>query len=979
MKKTIIAAAVAGGLSSIPAAYAHNDEAYSHDYKAVGNQPQWMARVPGEKRVSELSLPGTHDTMSIKSGDIWQNQTMTLMQQLNSGLRVFDMRVRHVNNRYRMHHGIIDQDTYFDDVLRDINDFLAANPSETVLFRLKRTDGSGNSRSYNDTLDEYLLNQGERHYTGHSDNPTLDEIRGKFVIMQEFGGADYGIPYSSLDIQDDFSLTTNWDLYDKWTSVKNHINKATNGDRDTIYMNYLSGANGSFPYFVVSGHSSPGTSAPRLATGLTTPGWKNSYPDFPRTTCFIGICTISFEGTNTLTADYIEQGGFTGMVMTDFPGERLINNIINLNDLSDYHFDEFSWGQATDESVNLCASGKCLVEGDQFAINEPAPKGSLSVVSYNVLRPSAERIQNQVNYLKEQFGEQGPDVILLSETVRGDGCGSGRNTAREYAKAFNAYYVNANEDGDSASCQTGNAIVSRYPMGNVSKVRFKAQHSSFPGTGETDTGRSFVVADLKVGDDIVHVYSTHSASPFGIPGDNARKGQHAEMVYHAKSKPFTRILGGDLNAVGHIFADPLGLHDISLNPIFDDNYTDAHDDLATHKRITSEAGLVDNDWTLLLDFIFVKGGKVLTADLCGSECRDSSVLSDHVPIWADIQFEESNLASLSGGIDIPEDYRLQVEHALGFDRIWTDAGSGADDDVSIWRPNGVDGFYRLGDYAVGSHNKPSNPSALVAKDDGSGALAKPAGYSRAWRDAGSGADQDVSLWKPVAPAGYQCLGFLATSGAKPDSNDMRCVWRGLLSQGGSFEVWDDSGSGADADVGIYQAYAYSNDNAVATGTFNATGSHSHAGDFKQYQTLNMSKIQFTDFRELKVMGKCMDVPADKLANNEVHANAYVWDCWNPAAWQKWGYEESTGFIRSKHNRNMCLDSTNGNSAGTNVVMHPCVDHINLKWDFVGDTIRPRKNHGLALDLSHSDTSNGANLLLWYPTGNANQSFSWGSR
>lgn len=849
MNKKIIAAAVAGLLGVSQQLLAHNDEAYSHDYQAVGNQAQWMARVSGDKRVSELSLPGTHDTMSIKAGDIWQNQTMTLMEQLDSGVRVFDMRTRHIGNKFRMHHGFIAQDTYFDDVLKDIDSFLAAHPTETVLFRLRSEyTATDNSRSYTETLDEYLLNHGSRLYTDHDDNPELDDIRGKFVILQEFSGSDYGIPYGDLDIQDDYSLTTNWDLYDKWKSVKSHITKATNGNRNTIYMNYLSGANGSFPYFVASGHSSPGTSAPRLATGLTTPGWKSSYPDFPRTTCFIGICTISFEGTNILTADHIEQGGFTGMVMADFPGERLINNIINLNDLSDYSFKEFTWGQGTDESTNLCASGQCIVEGDSFSTAEPAAKSSLSVVSYNVLRPSAERIQNQVDWLKNKFGEQGPDVILLSETVRGSGCGTGRNTAREYAKAFDAYYVNANEDGASSSCQTGNAIISRFPMGNVTKVRFKNQHSSFSGTGETDTGRSFVVADVKIGDDLVHVYSTHSASPFGVAGDNARKAQHEEMVFHAKSKPFTRILGGDLNAVGHIFADPLGLHDISLNPFFDDNYTDSHDDLATHKRITSEAGLIDNDWTLLLDFIFVKGGKVLSADQCGSQCRDSSVLSDHVPIWAEIEFEESNLASLSGGIELADDYRLQIEYAKDFSRIWTDAGSGADDDISIWRPNARKGFYRLGDYAVGTHSKPTKPSALVAKDDGSGALAKPVSYSRVWDDDGSGADQDVSLWKALAPAGYQCLGLLATNGSTPSTDDMRCVWRAFLTQGGSFDVWDDDGSGADDDVGIYQAYAYSTSNEVAAGAFNATGSHSHAGDFKAYQTLNLDKVEFLNFK-----------------------------------------------------------------------------------------------------------------------------------
>ena len=166
-----------------------------------------------------------------------------------------------------------------------------------------------------------------------SNNPTLAEVRGKVVILQNFSGATEGINYNTLDIQDNYSMGDNWDLHDKWIDVKNHFIKANNGSRDTIYMNYLSASGGSFPYFVSSGHSSPGTSAPRLATGLTTSGWGSSYPEFPRVDCFIGICTIAFEGTNILSKDFIANGGtsFTGIVMADFPGEGLINNIIELN------------------------------------------------------------------------------------------------------------------------------------------------------------------------------------------------------------------------------------------------------------------------------------------------------------------------------------------------------------------------------------------------------------------------------------------------------------------------------------------------------------------------------------------------------------------------------------------------------------------------------------------------------------------------
>lgn len=355
------------GLSA-NSALAHNNGAYSHDSGAVGSNPGWMAQVDDGTRLSELNLPGTHDTMSIKSGDIWQNQTMTLREQLDSGIRVLDLRTRYTGGTdFTMHHGMINQDTDFGaDVLHVIDAFLDTNPSETVIFRLTPTDESDSTdKSYEEVLAE-LISQygGGRHWQEDSDNPTLADMRGKFVILDQGITGDWGINYWSQDIQDDYSMGTNWDLHSKWESVKAHMEKAENGSRDTLYMNYLSASGGSFPYFVASGHSSHGTSAPRLATGLTTPGWNSSYPDFPRVSCFIGICTIAFEGTNILTADYIANGktDFVGMVMADFPGERLIKNIINLNDLNNLSSKTVTSSWSNSGGRNKSSKGNPLIE-----------------------------------------------------------------------------------------------------------------------------------------------------------------------------------------------------------------------------------------------------------------------------------------------------------------------------------------------------------------------------------------------------------------------------------------------------------------------------------------------------------------------------------------------------------------------------------------------------------------------------------------
>lgn len=173
-------------------------------------------------------------------------------------------------------------------------------------------------------------------YNKKNENPTLGEVRGKIVMLQSFeAGTSYGINWNSdtLKIQDDYKLGTNWDLYSKWEKVKVHL-KDANGNKPNIYINFLSGSVGSFPYFVASGQSSPQNGAPRLLTGKTTSGWQNDWPDFPRIGCFIGICSIAFEGTNNLIINHIcacSDIKHAGIIMCDFPGPDLINTIIALN------------------------------------------------------------------------------------------------------------------------------------------------------------------------------------------------------------------------------------------------------------------------------------------------------------------------------------------------------------------------------------------------------------------------------------------------------------------------------------------------------------------------------------------------------------------------------------------------------------------------------------------------------------------------
>jgi hypothetical protein len=183
-------------------------------------------------------------------------------------------------------------------------------------------------------------------------------VRGKIVIIQNFQGtAIHGLMYSTFTVLPHKWFNTNWDQYDKWTAVKSFLS-TSNAAGDSM-LSFWTGHGGSFPYFVASGKSSPGNSAPRLATGLTTPGFSSSYPNFPRVACFIGICTIAFEGINILAYNYINSNSlkYLGIVFTDFLGDPLLQKAMSLN------VDKFTPCPSTllTQGCTFCSStGQCL-------------------------------------------------------------------------------------------------------------------------------------------------------------------------------------------------------------------------------------------------------------------------------------------------------------------------------------------------------------------------------------------------------------------------------------------------------------------------------------------------------------------------------------------------------------------------------------------------------------------------------------------
>ena len=154
---------------------------------------------------------------------------------------------------------------------------------------------------------------------------------------------------------------------------------------------------------------------------------------------------------------------------------------------------------------------------------------------------------------------------------------------------------------------------------------------------------------------------------------------------------------------------------------------------------------------------------------------------------------------------------LEVKLVTQYDLIWNDSGSGADQDGSFWRPMPIEGWYRVGHHAKQGYEAPNEPTMVVRASDPD-ALAKPTSYSLVWKDTGTGATADGSIWHPVCPDGYQALGDVAQHGYEmPSVYEVVCVRTSDLVRAteGSL-IWTDRGSGGDFDFSAW-GVRFSND------------------------------------------------------------------------------------------------------------------------------------------------------------------------
>lgn len=167
---------------------------------------------------------------------------------------------------------------------------------------------------------------------------------------------------------------------------------------------------------------------------------------------------------------------------------------------------------------------------------------------------------------------------------------------------------------------------------------------------------------------------------------------------------------------------------------------------------------------------------------------------------ADANAKNSRAQQINGLLKITRD----------FTRIWWDKGSGGKIDLALYKPLPASGYAILGHTGYpGYGSLKSDFGVLTFKlDNGFIKWKHPVDYERIWKDSGSGADQDGAIWKPIPPPGYVAMGMMASRGHsnKPSLTAMVCIEEKFTYTGKVTKdnlLWKDVGTGADRDVSLW--------------------------------------------------------------------------------------------------------------------------------------------------------------------------------
>ena len=254
----------------------------------------WMKTVPDYLPLNFISIPGTHDSCALYGGDAVRCQTLSIADQLKSGIRFLDIRCRAVGDSFAIHHGAYYQKIGFGDVQKQCIEFLRQHPNECIIMSVKKEqEARKGSLPFTTIFANYVRQANDVWYLKH-EIPRMGDVRGRIVLLsreRDLGGkTDDGLGgltlWKHFIVEDHYSVPTAFHLPKKWDYVKANVDAAGRPHGAKCHLTYTNGVGGGgLPYAVA-------------------------------------------RYINKRLFNHITTTRYVGVVVMDFPGPKLIQRVI---------------------------------------------------------------------------------------------------------------------------------------------------------------------------------------------------------------------------------------------------------------------------------------------------------------------------------------------------------------------------------------------------------------------------------------------------------------------------------------------------------------------------------------------------------------------------------------------------------------------------------------------------------------------------
>lgn len=190
---------------------------YAFNTDSLLSKGNWMATLPSKVKLNMISIPGSHDSAtSGVSLSASKCQSLTIAEQLEAGVRAFDLRPRYTANKVEdisldnleIYHGVSATGVKWKDALATLVAFLEANPTEALFvnFQKESSSGADQSAEWRKSI-RTSLKENEKHLLSKlTANTTLGDCRGKIVLLAHN-------PYGSEGVYNDIvygALAASW-------------------------------------------------------------------------------------------------------------------------------------------------------------------------------------------------------------------------------------------------------------------------------------------------------------------------------------------------------------------------------------------------------------------------------------------------------------------------------------------------------------------------------------------------------------------------------------------------------------------------------------------------------------------------------------------------------------------------------------------------------------------------------------------------